>query len=119
MKIKTIARNFDWLEEFDQEVNKALDEGWHLMKREVLPGVAGVSSSRRLLYAELVQMEPVDPDELDEVAFCDPFDALRAVQDLCRSVDKCGTCPLYDWCCQLRKGGDPDDWKIPGKEGEQ
>lgn len=117
MKIKTITRNFDWSEEFDQEVNKALAEGWHLMKREVLPGVAGVSASRRLLHAELVQMDPVEPDP-DEAAFCDPFDALRAVQEFCRSVEKCGVCPLYDWCCQLQKGGDPDDWKIPGEETE-
>lgn len=119
MKIKTITRNFDWVDEFDTLVNTALEEGWHLMKREVLPGVAGVTSSRRLLYAELVQMDPVEPETKPEAEPLGPVEALRVVRKFCDTVVKCGTCPLYDWCCRLRKGGDPTDWELPGEEGEQ
>lgn len=118
MKIKTIAKelNINTLEAFDTEVNAALDEGWLLTKREVIPGAAlGTTAyAPPVLYAELVQLD--EPEDLPAPPPMDPFDALRAVQEFCDTQEKCGACPLYDWCCQLRTGGDPTDWKIPEKE---
>jgi hypothetical protein len=116
MKIKTITRNFGWVAEFDGLVNAAIDEGWHLVKREVIPGVAGVSDSRRLLYAELVQL---DPEPEPEAQPLDPIGALHAVQEFCDAQEKCGNCQLYAWCCQLRKGGDPTDWELSWKEAPE
>ena len=116
MKIKTITRNFEWVDEFDQLVNEALAEGWHLTKREVIPGVAGVNHSRRLLYAELVQL---DPEPAPEAQPLDPIEALHTVREFCIGVDKCINCPLVDWCSELRKGGDPTDWEIPEKEATE
>lgn len=120
MKIKTICRNFDWVEEFDQLVNEAINDGWHLVKREVLPGVAGVSNSRRLLYAELVQL---DPEPEPEAQPLDPIDAVHAIKATCDAIPlkdcQGGRCPLYVWCCQLEGGRDPSDWDLPEKEAPE
>ena len=121
MKIKTIVRNFDWVEEFDQLVNAAIDEGWRLVKREVIPGVAGVNTnSRRLLYAELVQL---DPEPVPEAQPMDPIDAVYAIKATCDAIPlkdcQGGRCPLYVWCCQLEGGRDPSDWDLPKKEAPE
>jgi hypothetical protein len=108
MKIKTIARNFDWVKEFDDLVNDAIEDGWQLARRDVLPAH---SQGRRMLYAELVKLEPEPEPET-----VDPLDLLRQVKEFCRGVDACINCPLADWCQQLRKGGDPTDWDLPAPE---
>lgn len=108
MKIKTIARTFDEVAEFDDLVNATLEEGWHLSRRDVLPAP---NQGRRLLYAELVLLDPEpEPEPFD------PLDLLRQVKEFCRGVDVCINCPLADWCQQLRKGGDPTDWDLPAPE---
>ena len=54
MQIKTIEFRLDASEEFDEAVNKALSEGWSLVKRDVLPPYEGASYiHHRMLYAEL------------------------------------------------------------------
>lgn len=54
-EIKTIARNIDYMSEFDERVNRALAAGWALVKREVLiPQTPGKNIA---LYAELVRYE--------------------------------------------------------------
>lgn len=117
MKIKTVWTTLDRVKEFDAWINEALANGWRLAKREVLPGMQYNQNAwaRRLLYAELVQLdEPVAPPEP-----ADPFDALRAVRDFCEAQDPRAcmtTCPLSAWCEDLRRGGDPTDWAIPEKE---
>jgi hypothetical protein len=117
MKIKTICRNFDCVEEFDQLVNASIDEGWHLTKRAVIPGVVGVNHSRRLLYAELVHL---DPEPVPEAEPIDPIDAVYAIKATCDAmpIKDCqgGRCPLYVWCCQLEGRRDPSDWDLPKKE---
>lgn len=112
MKIKTIARTFDEVAEFDDLVNATLEEGWHLSRRDVLPAP---NQGRRLLYAELVKLDPEpEPETLS------PIEALHAVKEYCtsRPVDACCTdkCELWPWCEQLRKGGDPTDWDLPAPE---
>ena len=110
MKIKTISRNFDHVSEFDTEVNKALEEGWELVKRAVIQATTE-KYPRRLLYAELIQLDPEPGPEQIE-----PWEALRQVKEFCASVPPhtCQTgCPLYNWCEQLGEGGDPTDWKLP------
>lgn len=53
-QIKTIMRNANAAEEFDAEVNKAIAEGWALVKRDVLRPYEGPTRIFfRMLYAEL------------------------------------------------------------------
>lgn len=64
-RIKTIIRNTNGVEEFDAEVNKAIAEGWTLVKREVLRPYEGPTRLFfRMLYAELerqtVELVPHD-----------------------------------------------------------
>lgn len=122
MKIKTIVTNMDNVEQFDAQVNELLAEGWHLTKREVLPGMNYNANNwaRRALYAELVQL---DPEPEPEAQPLDPIDAVYAIKATCNAVPlkdcQGGRCPLYVWCCQLEGGRDPSDWDLPEKEAPE
>lgn len=111
MKIKTIARNFDNVDDFDNKVNAAMDEGWQLSRRTVLSATTE-TRPRRLLYAELVMLDPEPEPEAT-----DPLDLLRQVNAFCLSqpIEDCHAhkCPLATWCDQLREGNDPSDWDLP------
>ena len=50
-KIKTVWRNIHGAEEFDAEVNSAIDEGWKLLTRTLI--VQRTETGYPLLYAEL------------------------------------------------------------------
>lgn len=126
MKIKTIVTNTDNVETFDAQVNELLAEGWILGKREVLPGMNYNANNwaRRALYAELVLLEEADklPAEPAEPQLPHPIEALHIIRDACESIPEkdCGDgCPLNEWCKQLRRGGDPTDWVIPGEEAPE
>jgi hypothetical protein len=105
MKIKTISSDLKWVGDFDNKVNEAMDAGWQLVRREVIPG--GPLDSNKL-YAELVLPDTPAP--------FDPALALHQVQTFCHSVDQndCGTdrCPLNGWCQRLRDCADPTDWDL-------
>lgn len=110
MKIKTI-----WTKDligFDNQVNEALAEGYQLTRREVLPDTANLDQS--VLYAELVKLDPPAEPETP-----DPMDLLRQVREACLRVPSNGCnpegCPMFNWCEQLRRGGDPTDWVLPGE----
>lgn len=54
MQIKTIKFRLDNAELFDNAVNQALEDGWVLIKREVLAPYEGETYvHHRMLYAEL------------------------------------------------------------------
>lgn len=54
LEIKTIAHPATEREEFDAEVNKALAEGWELIRRDIIPPYEGSTYVwERILYAEL------------------------------------------------------------------
>jgi hypothetical protein len=118
VKIKTICYGLDntGLVAFDKDVNDALADGYRLIKREVLPGVRYTDTrwGNRCLYAELVKLDPPAEPETP-----DPLDLLRQVREACLQVPSNGCnregCPMFDWCEQLRKGGDPTDWVLPGE----
>ena len=116
MKIKTITDVLPFSNRFDDRVNDAMGDGWRLVKREVIPAGSN-PDSHRLLYAELVELDPVP--EVPEPQPVDPCVAIRILRDTCEAVPvaDCGSdrCPLYAWCEGLRKGGDPTDWVIPGE----
>lgn len=120
MKIKTINKRLDQADEFDAQVNAATAEGWRLVKREVIP--AGPNpDSHRLLYAELVEPDPVpEAPEAAEPQPADPFDAVRAIKATCMAtpMEDCqhGRCPLYAWCCQQESCTDPSEWEVPEKK---
>lgn len=108
MKIKTILTNTDHPEQFDDQVNALLAEGWVLAKREVLQGMNYNANNwaRRALYAELVMLDPVEPEELD------PEDAIAALAKTCREAEDCeeGGCPIYRWCQQFQQDP-PKAWE--------
>ena len=120
MKIKTITGRVNYPADFDRVVNEAQEEGWRLVKREVLPGTPGNPNSPRLLYAELVQLDP-EPEPAAQPV--DPIDAVYAIKATCDAVPikdcQVGRCPLYAWCCQLRDAGDPTEWDLPKREAPE
>lgn len=95
MEIKTICKRMDLRRDFDEEVNKALADGWQLEVRGVLPG-ARLSDNihdERMLYAELVK-----PGKAKEPEAPDLMAAARLVQDTCLQFKGCRSCPLGDIC---------------------
>lgn len=65
LEIKTIIATEH--KDFDVEVNDALEEGWELVRRDVLPpyeGVTGICS--RCFYAELERVIEVEQEEEPE-----------------------------------------------------
>lgn len=118
MKIKTIWTTYPAT--FDDQVNAALEEGWRLVRREVLQDPHCMDDSA--LYAELVLPDP-EPEPEPEPLHPDPVDALRTVRDFCAgmSLEKCLTtgCPLSPWCHIFTEDGiSPSDWKLPEKGAE-
>lgn len=107
MKIKTI-----WNEnqlQFDNVVNSAMEEGYQLVRRDVLVDHDRLDDS--VFYAELILPDPA-PEAFH------PLDLLHQVQTFCLSqaVEDChaNKCPLAAWCDQVREGGvDPSDWDLP------
>lgn len=87
MQIKTIWKPLDYIGMFDNTVNDALEDGWRLTKREILP--------QNLLYAELVKL-----DQPPEQPPMDPMQAVQILADTCKNADECSRagCPLHEWC---------------------
>lgn len=93
-QIKTIARNANAAEEFDAEVNKAIAEGWALVKRDVLRPYEGPTCLFfRMLYAEL-EREIVE----------------KTMERECGSCRYCSTA-VYDFPCTDCK--DANKWEEP------
>ena len=67
MQIKTIRRRLDNAEAFDEEVNKALSEGWSLTKRYLLKGgnLSSTAYCHSMLIAEMVKDVPPDTLEIE------------------------------------------------------
>ena len=57
-KIKTIRTAINYANDFDEEVNRALAEGWYLVRRYTLPSYN--SSTATLLVAELQRWDEHD-----------------------------------------------------------
>ena len=97
MKIKTIRKQLDYAEKFDDAVNAALEEGWRLLRREVLMPAAQPTDGTRLhimLYAELVM-----PDEAPAPLQLSLAEMLQQISAACENAHACDeTCPLHSWC---------------------
>lgn len=106
MEIKTVFSHE--AEDFDTRVNAALADGYLLTRR--------ISNRPEGWIAEMVK-----PDEPEERPGPTPWEALQYIKDICQSVPmtdcNANGCPLYEWCEQLRHGGDPTDWDLSGLEG--
>lgn len=115
MQIKTIWRTVSEHQKFDVEVNNALAEDWRLTRREVLPGEQYTASDygRRLLYAELVKMDPKP-----EQPTVDPLEAVQVLARTCENAPHCEPeeCPLYSWCTNMGDDPVPKDWKQKTEE---
>lgn len=114
MKIKTIRQRLDNAAEFDQQLNEALENGYQLAHRGLVPGfrLDGGGYLHNMLYAELVLPDPEPKQET-----LDTFQALHIVKEACLAHSgPCSECQLLDWCAQLSNGGDPTDWELPEVE---
>lgn len=102
MQIKTIRFDSERTKDFDDSVNKALDEGWHLARRDVIGGE---------LHAELVMLDETQPQ-----APIDWQDAVETLRDLCEG-STCADCPAVKWCetsfPEGRQGLQPYEWEVP------
>lgn len=115
MKIKTV-----WTADtvgFDNQVNQALENGYLLVKRELVPAR---QIDDTVYYAELIL--PDEPEELEpQEDQLSPLGALHVIQDTCfgtNDKDCLYNCPLRPWCNQLRDGGDPTDWDLSQLEAD-
>lgn len=114
MKIKTVwtANTVN----FDDQVNQALEDGYQLVKRELIPAP---HLDDTVYYAELVL--PDEPEEQEPPVPLTPLDALQFIQNTCTATsdkDCQFACPLRPWCNQLRDGGDPTDWDLSQLEAD-
>ena len=102
MKILTVITA--WPDDFDHQVNEALEKGYILGRRDLVT----VEGGHTRYYAELVQLDPVpEPDGAEAIQ------ALHTVRAACLAHQgPCDDCPLTDWCEQLAHGGDPTDWDL-------
>lgn len=115
MEIKTITSpRVNPVKDFDEEVNKALHEGFRLVRRETLPGFEfGINDYSPVYYAELVKpdkpaREPDGPGVIEH---------LQAVAMFCAARPNCEGCPLNPFCGKhLANNEGPADWVLP--EGE-
>ena len=111
MKIKTVVSRY--ADEFDKEVNAAMEEGWNLTLRKLSRTLSDESVD--YLYAELVMPDPVRAPTA-------PWKAIRAIKEFCDGIDihDCmeDRCPLHNWCDQLKRGEDPTGWVLPEAEPE-
>lgn len=95
MKIKTIIGTEP--ADFDPKVNAALDEGYQLIRRDVVR----IADNNSRLYAELILPDaPAEPD-LDA--------AMDLIKEECNRHLSCCECPLQDRCdCEP-----PSVWDVP------
>lgn len=61
IEIKTIWKGIDFSNQFDDEVNKALAEGWELVRRDALPKRSDHGCT--ILYAELERVIETEGEE--------------------------------------------------------
>ena len=107
LEIKTIAHPATEREEFDAEVNKALAEGWELVRRDIIPPYEGSTYVwERILYAELErEVETEEEDGLTDDDFTswqltrDPVQPYRCekcgFKDITPRQDGCPNCGRY------------------------
>lgn len=90
MKIKTIVEGH--ANDFDAAVNEALNEGYRLVRRDVIHDHH---------YAQL--------EKVDDPVSCDLMNAARAVHEECMNHDSCRDC-LLDGICD---NSSPAEWNYP------
>ncbi len=69
LEIKTITDRLDRSKDFDDKVNEAMEEGWELVRRDVLPPMAMRNGDQTysVLYAELErEIEPEEDESENE-----------------------------------------------------
>lgn len=117
MEIKTITTpRVNPVNYFDEEVNKALNEGFRLVQRGTLPGFKfGINDYSPVYYAELVK--PDEPTKKDDAR--DVFEHLEAVARFCAARPNCDGCPLDEFCkLHLPKEDGPADWLLTREDLE-
>lgn len=95
LQIKTIKNKLDNAADFDKAVNQALQEGWHLTRREVLQPLSQPNTSEHVvytaLYAELVKEELTEDEKV------------------CTNCKHSGTHPHQEPCLSCNE--DADKWE--------
>lgn len=55
LQIKTLVKEIQYVQAFDEEVNQALAAGWHLAKRDLVQHTLAARGTLDYFYAELVK----------------------------------------------------------------
>lgn len=91
LQIKTIVDRLEDADQFDNEVNAAIAEGWMLKKREVLlPRSQSESLTARIaLYAELERVVITEAERgCDNCRYCDCDATLEPCANCSENADK-------------------------------
>ena len=118
MEILTITSSRDkGTVEFDERVNKALEEGYILVERDMIPGGSfGSKTYQPAYYAELVRTD----EQPQKDATLTTLDALRIVREFCDDHKCDNTCPLIEFCERhMAEGEGPTDWVLPGEASKE
>ena len=124
MKIKTVCEEIgrETTPAFDEQVNALLEDGWHLAKREIIPGysLCGDLYFPPALYAELVKLDEADmAADLAELREAEPVtwqEAVEVIKETCRDAVACDkSCPAYEWCQKNipDSAPPPETWSDP------
>ena len=115
MKIKTILRRLDgpnMPEDFDTEVNKALEEGWTLTDKRLQPDGQLLEGrcSHYMMIAEMVKMdEPEAPEAAEPISV---ETAACIVHEECAQRSRCNECRLHHICDHRT----PEAWILPEED---
>lgn len=96
MEIKTVVFRLDNAADFDNAVNTALSEGWHLVKRDVIHSRQPHNTTNffhPMLYAELAKLPVAEAPEPMTVQ-----DAAWIIKQECDRHEHCDTCPIEHVC---------------------
>ena len=126
MKIKTVCEEIgrETTPAFDEQVNALLEDGWHLTKREIIPGYSLCEDLYfpPALYAELVKLDEADmAADLAELREAEPVtwqEAVDVLRETCREAEDCTKdgCPAFDWCQKNVKDDAPFiNWPEPAE----
>ena len=120
MKIKTVYEEvkLEIVSVFDEKVNALLEDGWQLVKRDVVPGYdLDCVYYPPAFYAELVKLDEADMEDQE----ADPVtwqEAVNVLCEACQCADDCSEdgCPMFTWCQKnLPAEPPPANWDDPAK----
>ena len=108
MEIMTLWDCAEVSDDFDKDVNAALQAGWALIKRDAIMRQDDNPGEALMFYAELArEAAPAEPEGDDWKK------AVKLLYELCAGIQECKDCPARSWCdLSLSTGNYPQDWAV-------